>query len=1029
MNPRWRLPLLARSLALPLALWPAVGGAYAQGTGAPAAQGGAPLSTGPLNIKAPDPRPAPPDGYVTLIFEVTGQGEYEFVADGGPDWLPVTRTRRLTLTGAAYVPVTFKVPPLAPVGASPPLELRVMRGGVEVARSTAQVEVSARARVALSSPPQVTGRGGQRLTFPVEVTNLGNRPDTVAINITNVDSRPRLSERSVTLQPGERKTVEVSLLLDDTSPGYEFVTYLEAVSGNDPGARGRTRTSSVFDPVKVYGDSRDVRGPELVFGVRTLLEGGYAWTPGGSQGYWRYDLQPTVKGQLSDFAQADAGITGLSGSQERGLPQQVGATFSVRAPRWTVSGALGLDVAELRTELRRGEWTFTPRVAWRRFLQARYLGLGLQVGGPLGRGRLDGDVGTAWLSGGSSTQRQDSLSVVYGRALTSRLGGSVGLSLYGQQTAQGYQGGLLGTQQLHYDGEKFEATQVYTVQWPGVQTLGLTAGTRQAAPFGVRGGVILQRLPEGFSYSVSGLLLYQTSRGLGVSVGGRYGRSSQPDDQGKWQADVTAQLPTFKVGPSLWTFGARYSVAGVVGDPQLAQEATASTEFLAGRLQGSALGLWQRQPRPTEAGPDWAQKLAFQVQGSYLFNASNRLAFTYRYDRAQTDTTLQLHALGLGWERQWTRRLSTQLSVGRSWQLGEGGPLTRDYVTAGFGVQDVLIPGLTVGASYTFSAPQGLGQGQAQHGARVTLGYDLSRSVATPDRLVNLFGGRRGGEISGVLYRDSNFNSVMDAGEAPLAGVTVVAGGVKSVTSPEGRYRLRVPVGAYTLKFTAGLPATLEALSEAGAQVKENVTSTLNVPFAPVGMLEVRIFDDRNHNAVLDEGEPLIPYAGVQVSGPLTRSAKADSRGVALASALPPGAYSLSLSSLPEAYQATTPARVATVVAGQAPVPVLLGAALPEKKNVSTFQEGNVALLARLSRDAVKPGESTRVLLRVMNAGSVTLEAFGKTYTAAVQNNAAEIELLIPAGTPAGQHDLTLRAQGPQGQKSSTLKIQILPGS
>ncbi|RJF71663.1 hypothetical protein D3875_08865 [Deinococcus cavernae] len=1022
------MPMKARWTPLFLALLlPTLTGAAAQGAGGGA---GTQASAAPV-IKAPQERSATPDGYVTLIFEVTGQGEYEFVADGGPDWVPVTRTRRMTVTGAAYVPVTFKVPPMAPVGASPPLTLRVMRGGVQVAQSSAHVNVTARARVALSSPQQVTGRSGQRLTFPVEVVNLGNRPDTIALNITNVDSRPRLSERSVILQPGERKTVEVSLLLDDTSPGYEFVTYLEAVSGNDPGVRGRTRTSSVFDPVKLYGDSRDVRGPELVFGVHTQLEGGYAWTPGGSRGYWRYDLQPSVKGQLSDFAQGEAAVTGLSGSQDRWQPERVGAAFSVRTPRWNASGVLGLDVAELRTELRRGNWTFTPRVAWRRYSRAHYVGLGVQVSGPLAGGKLDGDVGTSWLSGGGGgTQRQDSLGLVYGRALSSRLGVSVGLSLYGQQGAQGYQGGLLGSQQLHYDGEKFEATQVYTVQWPGIHTLGLTAGTRQAAPFGVRAGLILQRLPEGFSYSASGLLIYQTPHGLGVNVGGRYGRSSRPDDQGKWQADVSARLPSFKVGPSLWTFGVRYSVAGEIGNPQLAQEAAANVEFLAGRLQGSALGLWQRQPRLTEAGdPAWGQKLAFQVQGNYLFNFSNRLAFTYRYDRVQTDTTLQLHALGLGWERQWNKRLSTQLSVGRSWQLGDEGRFASDYLTAGFGVQDVLIPGLSVGASYTFSAPQGLGHGQVQHGARVTLGYDLSRSVSTPDTLVRLFGGRRGGEISGVLFQDRNLNNVMDAGEAPLAGVTVVAGNVKSVTSPEGRYRLRVPVGTYTLKFTAGLPATLEALTEAGAQVKENVTSLLNVPFAPVGMLEMRVFDDRNHNAVLDDNELLIPYAGVQVSGPLTRAAKADSRGVALASALPPGQYSLSLSGLPQDYLPTTPSSVVTVKAGQAMPPVLLGAALPEKKNVTTYQEGNVAVLARLNSDAVKAGTQGRLMLRVLNADNVSVQAFGRSYVATVQGGQAQLDVEVPAGTAPGQYDLTVTAKGGSGQKTITLKVQVLPGS
>lgn len=1015
-------------------LLPATGAVLAQGTGtpgttSPAGNAGGPAATA-LTMQAPAERSARPGSYVTLIFEVNGQGEYDFVADGGPDWVPVTRSRRVKVNQSAYVPVTFRVPAMAPVGASPALELKAVQGGVVVAQIAAHVNVEARARLSLSSPAQVTGRSGERVVFPVEVTNLGNQTDTIELKVTNVDSRPQLSEQSFVLAPGGRKTVQVSLLVEDTSPGYQFITFLEAVSANDPKARGRTRTVSVFDPVQVYGDSRDVRGPQLTFSVRSQVEGGYLWTPDGSQGYWRYQLLPGLKGQLSDFAQGDLNVTGLSGSQAHWQPAGVGAGFSIRSPRWAVSGALGLDIVEVRADLPRGEWTFSPRVSWRRHSQGRYVGLGVHASGPFVQGKLDSDLSTSWFNSAGVTQRQDALGVVYGRALSDRLGLSLGMNVYGQQQPDQYQWGLLASQQLHYDAEKFDVTQVYTVQWPGIHTLGLTAGTRNAAPFGVRAGVTVQRLPAGFSYGVSGLLTYQTQRGFGASLGARYGRSSNPDDPAQWRVEAGARLPSFKVGPSLWTVGARYSVAGTAGEPQLAQELAGTTEFQAGRLRGNAQLLWQRHPISSEADdPATQQKLAFQVQGSYLFNFSNRVAFTYRYHQIKTDTTTQLHALGLGWERQWNKRLSTQLSAGRSWNITADGQQSSDYLTAGFGVQDVLIPGLSVGAGMTFSAPQGIGQGNVQRGVRVTLGYDLSRSVATPDKIVNLFGGRKGGEVSGVLYRDTNLNGVMDTGENPLAGVTVEAGGVKSTTSPQGLYRLRLPVGQYALAFKGGLPTTLEALKETSVQVKENSTTPLNVPFAPVGMLEVRVFNDRNRNAALDEGESLIPYAGLQVNGPVSRTVKADSNGTVRISALPFGQYGLTLTQLPEGYEAITPNRMVEVKAGEVTPVQALGASLPEKKNVNTFQEGNVALLARLTRDAVKPGETTRVILRVTNADRVTLEAFGQTYTATVQNNSAEIELSLPAGTPSGQHELTLKASGAQGQKSLTLKIQVLPGS
>ncbi|QLG13011.1 hypothetical protein HLB42_18970 (plasmid) [Deinococcus sp. D7000] len=1013
-----RLTLLALLLLVSPALPPLTAAAQGSGPG----------------VTAPAPREGVPGGYVTLTFQAQGQGEYEFQVDSPPEWVPVTRTRTVKLTGSTLIPVTFQVPALAPAGDSPPLVLRVLQSGKEVARAQTQVRVLARARVSLRSPETLSGTPGQTLTVPLEVTNLGNQTDTIRLEITNLDRRPQLDTTQVTLKPGETQRVNATVKLDQVSDGYLYILFFEATSANNPKVIARSRTESLFASAAGRGGNT-IRGPTLTFSVRAALEAGADWSPDGRSTSLRYSLQPSVGGQLSDYVKGSLGIAGLDGSLAQPLPSN--PTFGVQLDggRWTAELEGGRDGLGARGTLDIGAWKLRPRARFSRLVAGQVYNVGVGATTQVAGGPLDVEAATTVVRQNGETQRTDTLGVRYGRRLSPSLDLNVGLAGVGFSSAGRYQGDVFLTEELSYVTNAFDVTQTYSGSLSGIHTVGISGGISGIQPFGIRAAASLQRQPDGLTWSASGLALYSGPGGFGANVSGRIQGGTLPSSRTQWQATAGVSSPSVRVRGAALSGAAAYTITSDDDTPgALAQTVQGNASLSASALSANALVKWDRDPVPTGVNQD---KLYLGLTGAYAWKA-NTFAALYSFERrsglgtgapvgtAQDPATTQ--TLGLSWERTWTDRISSRLDFNHAEIWTSTGRRRPDQAALTVGIRDVGLPGINVSAGYRVIAPNGLLTGSLTQGVRVGVSYNFNRVIATPDFLVNAFGGRRGGEVRGVLYRDTNLNGKRDDGEAGLSGVTVQVGGASAVSDAQGRYSVRAPVGGFPLTFPAGLPATVEALNPPDVTVIENGRVEQDVAFAPVGNLEVLVFDDTNRNGTPDPGELPIPYAGVSLSGPAVRAVQADSRGYARLGTLPPGVYTVALNpaSLPEDYVPTTEVQRTELKIGERLPALALGAARPPRQAVTTYTGGALAVLGRLSSGPSAPGDKVELTVQTQGARTLSVEVLGQTLSPVLESNRASLEFTVPAGTAPGTYDVKVTATGDGGSKVLILKLLVV---
>lgn len=988
--------------------------------------------TAPINtqnvtsLTAPDTRQGVPGEYVTLIFMATGQGDFDLTVDGGPDWAPVSRTRKVRIDGSTLVPVTFRVPAQAPVGSSPPLVAQLQAAGVTVARAEARIDVQPQSKVALRAPGDLTGLSNQKVSYEVQVTNFGNQPDTIQLRATNLDGRPQITEPALFLKPGETKSVAVAVTAGDTSPGYVYIVFLEATSKNNPKVLSRARTNILFNPARLIG-RRSTTDPQLIFSVHAGAEAGLSWSPEGQTGYVAYGIEPKVGGQLSDYVKGDGNLSGLNGSNSRWVPS--GLSFGVRidAPTWGVSANAGRNGASVYGQLRRGSWAFSPRASFSSYgTGSSNFNGGLGVTGPVLGGTLDADVGTIYLQGAAEPVRSDQLSARYTRTINPNLAFMIGGVAAGQAAAGEYTTSALGYEQLTYNTQHFDITQTYTGTLTGLHSFGLSGGLRSVRPFGVRAAASVVYQPQGVTYSASGLLSYSANNGFGLSVGGRYQNSTLPDTLPLWSVTGGVRAPRLVFRNTVLNAAGTYTITTDQDQPgQYGQFVNAAATLASGPVVTTGTAYWGRDP---QLNGTTLQTTRLGLNSTYQFRLTDSITAEYEYERLQADAVSTTNSVQATWTHQWTPKIDTQVEYRRAWNSTLAGTTTPESAGVGVGVQDLLINGLYGQAGYYVRAPNGLLNGNLVSGVRLALGYDIAWALNTPKAVVNFFGGRKGGEIRGVLFRDDNFNNQRDPGEPGLDNVTVAAGDTRVKSAADGSYSIRLPTGSYQLTFPAGLPATIEPLNPETVDVKENGSAVQNVAFAPVVRSEVLVFQDENRDGQRQDEEGALPYAGVTFTGPVTRVAQADSRGYVRLSTLPPGHYVVRInpSALPEGYTPTTEGLEVDLVQGAATQPLALGAALPARQAITTFTASNIALIGTLNPATVVPGTKVQVNLRVLNATTVKIQAFDQTYTAAVQGGQATQEITVPSGLAAGTYDVTITATQGAQQKVTTLQLILM---
>ncbi|KQR41099.1 hypothetical protein ASF71_02965 [Deinococcus sp. Leaf326] len=982
---------------------------------------------GALTLEAPATRQAAPGEYATLIFRASGQGEYDMTVDAGPDWIPVSSGRKVSLNGSTLIPVTFRVPPRAAVGNSPDIVMRLRAGGQVAAQASAHVGVLAQSRLTARAPARLTGQLRRKVTYEAQFTNQGNQDDTLTLRVVNVDALPQLSVPSLRLRPGETGSVGVSFEISDASPGYEYTVTLEAASQNSPAVKVRALTDVVFNPVNLQGN-RDADRPQLVFGVQAGADAAVDWTPSGRKTTLRYGLQPRLGGRLSDYATGDASLLGLNGSNERPLPG--GLTFGVRlnARTWDLSAYGGQSGLSVEGNLYRGAWRFRPRVSYRRG-EGGTFGVqgGLGASGPVLGGSLEADADTSYIRSADASSGTDQLSVRYARQLTPNVGLVVGGFAGGQRGNGVYRVSALGFEQVSYSNGTVDLTQTYTGTPTGLHNLSVSGGLTSLRPFGVRAALGVSFQPGGATYTGSGLLTYAAGNGFGASVGGRYQNGTAPGTRAAWGLTGTLRTPTLGWKNASLGGAAAYTLNTDPDQPgSYGQVATASATLVTGPVLTSGAALWSRDP---QLGGETLQTLRLSLVSSYSFRLRDTVSAEYAFERlagAAQSTTNSVRAV---WTHQWTPQIDTAVNYQRAWVNSSAGTFSPEVAGFSVGAQDLFVAGLSARAGYSASAPNGLTRGNLSSSLRFSLNYNVDWVLNTPDPVVNVFGGRRGGQLLGTLYRDDNYNGRRDPGETGLAGVTVEAGGVRTTSGADGSYSLRVPVGTVKLGYVSGVPATLENLTDEDTAVRENSVNRLDVPFAPVVRSEVLAYDDLNRNGRRDEGEGALPFVGVNFSGPVVQMVQGDLGGVARVATLPPGRYTVSLNpaQLPEGYVATGSAAQVEFRAGERPAPIELGAAVPPRQNVTTFTAGSIALIGRLTSSPAAPGSEVGVVLNVQRAAEVQVQAFGQSVTVPVQSGRAETKVRVPASTAPGEYDVTVTARAAGAEKTTVLKLVVAP--
>ena len=1043
----------------------------------------------PFELTSPAVRSGEPGQLVTLTFRVQGQGQYDLAVESPPDWVPVTPRAQLDVSGQTLFPVTFRIPAQAPVG-KVPITLHAQQGGQDVMTAQASVEVQAKTRLSLSSPAHVAAAPGVFLKIPVEIANLGNQTDTFDLALENVDPTPQLSARSVTLRPGERATVQVSLILSGVSPDYRYTTFVKATSRLDAAVVARTRSEAVFGvPAGVRLGGAGTGGPSLVLRLRSEVQADYQQTDQGDQLSAHYGVHASADGQLSDKVDASASseLDGdVSGASGVSAPSALSVQAELHAERWSARAEVSPQGVSLGGSVGAGAWTLSPRAEYQVLGAAQRFGAGVDLSGPLAGGQLDATLQAQSTTLGNQTQRQESLGARYARALGPALDFSVSALAQGSQTSSTASSaptpttleqaqsptppdtasfGAQAAQTLTYRSGALDLTETYSVVTGGLQTFGVSGGLSSAAPLGLRAAATVQLTPRDTWYGVSGLAFYSGSGSssgkpalnFGASIGGRYQFSAGATRAAQWEVSGALAAPR----ASLQT-----SAFGSLGIETTLRAALSSDDHSPGGVQrrldldvnldgGSGRSAVQASAE-LSAQQDWTadheqrQQLKLNLTSSYRL-AENEFGAQVGAARVSVGGALETtYGAQISWERQWTPQLSSTLAFSQSWQTGAAGRSSRTGAAVGVEAQDVLTRGLNLRASYRLdyaSSPANPGTAEVaplltnppadlsgsrplRQSAQLGVSYDLNLLVATPQAVVQAFGGLNGSSVSGVLYRDDNLNGLRDPGEPPLVGVTVQAGNQRSVTDARGEYHLQVS-GAQVMNFPGGLSAALEPFGPPESRRLSGLPGSAlrrDVAFANVGNVDVLAYQDLNHNGVYDDGEPGLPYVPVRLTGPgpgglVTRTVQADSRGHARA-ALPLGHYAaaLDLSSLPGLVAVSavqTDVQVGAAGAGA----LQLGADAAQPTAVLSYKRGAAALLARLDQVSAAPGDTVRLSVQLQGLDRLRVNAFGQDYAPVIAENQAELDVKVPPGSQPGVYDLVLSASGPGGQKSSTVRL------
>lgn len=934
-----------------------------------------------------------PGAYATMLFEVWGQGEVQPRALLPEGWQALPLPRTLKLSGKTPVALTVRVPELTPAGSRHPLILQVWDGDRLLDQASATVEVLLQADLILFVENKPEARLGEPIAYRVTVINRGNARDRVLLEAESNTGESFLRPTLLELDPGAEGTATLTLQIGDdrqVSPGYTMITWVRARSSND-GQERKVRVSTRWlDPAALGGSGPDPALRFLLsgsFGVGTRIEAGELQPV-----VFSYALQPSLRGQLSDFVEASAQPSVIGGRSPRWWPETP-ASFNLG-----LKGS-GWDASLLANRVELGAQTGFKLGGWRYGLGARgrydLEGFGLSASAVSLRRELNLQLNASTQAAGGS--RQDRFSVDYSRPLGEAFSLRLGARLSGiSREAAGYT--LVGTarQGLLWQGERFSVLQSLSASPQlGLYTLTLTGGTRSVYPLGVRGTALLQQRPDGLGWKTSTSLFATPAPRFALRV------TTAAEDTATRPLEFLLNPSLSYDPPNLKGFRSRFGVGYTLRyTPQTASTlhlGTASAQLGYGNLSLTGRGSY------TLIGPrTYNLRLAARWRPWPLTVLRSHYSVSLAEDYAEE--------LGFSWQQYWGAGFASELDVTRRAAEEVNDRLSFYLAQKSLGGSPF---GVVLG--YSLSDEDGLGRGSPSLTQTFSLqiGYNFAWQFDTPEPVVNVFGGRRVGRVEGLAFIDENLNGVRDPDEPTLAGLRVVMGGASAETDAQGRYTLRVRPGTHDLRLFE-LPATLDLYRPIRLVIEEGAVYPVDLPLAPTAQLPLVLFHDANRNGVQDEGERGIAYGGVRLSGPTKRTFRTDDKGLALGTGLLPGTYTVTPDPglLPPRFRPTSEALQVELKPGKANPTVRVGVAPPPKQVRTTYDLGKLAVFASLPSPIVAAGAEFEV--RALARGGpeqVWVELDGRSFVLESRGEGVYGGLLrLPRETPPGPLPLKVRA-------------------
>jgi len=979
-------------------------------------------AAGAVTVAPPQPKSGAPGDYVTLVFHMEGEGPVDvaITADSGATVLTPNRT--VTLNGAAGVFVTVQVPDGARGGAQIAVGLTARADGKIVAHARSSIDVASVARPRLSVERDVTtlvGRSGEVRGY---VSNDGNTPDRIRLRAVNAAWATSITPQSVQLAPGETAPVTVTVVPSGTiSQGYRYVVRIQATSSTAPDEVATAQSIITFDDPRQEAIRRG-GGLALVFGVKASARASATLESGAWSAAYDYAITPSLDGDLSDYVKGGVSTTPIHGDRADPISPPSSGTVALEAKDWSAGLTVSATSVGLDGGVNVGAW----RVS---------LATGLSFGG--GRLAVSGSAGLRNLEAAPDLDLTSSVFVSAGGhheqfAARYTYHVSPALSITGDASVSGiHSAGTAGYFAIpsfalrgDYRGPIARAQGTYaTIPTFGQHSASVNVSSAYAGGMGFDVSANGQLRPRGHSTSASvtafGFPLPHTGLSGSLHFNEVAGRDDYASLTGAVQASTGFPLP---LGGTGGVAGSYDHTMPLWGPAAAADEARLALGGGIGPVRAQLSGSFHERSAS-------AERLASEsVQGDANVTvtpvATTALSVRYSFTDFLMPEPEVKHVYGASWQQGWGAGVSSTLAYERTWDYVAGLPPTQpESLTATLQFANVLLPGLDVDVGYGITNAVGLLAfgNPYQHRFSVGIGYGIHVPFKTPQSVVQLFGGRK----SGLLYGRALLRR--DGSEEPLAGVTVALGDQRAVTGPDGSYELRVSPGVYTFQFPAGLAATLGLAGDPTATIVLDQHVQRDLTFEPVANVTITVFDDVNRNGRQDADEHGIPYAGVTLAGPVTRHARADDAGRAVASGVPAGEYTVTPDPrfLPAGYKATSEPLEVRVSPPMAPPPESVGAAKPPKSVVTTFKSGDVSIFGAVASGSVPAGADLTVKARTSGpVDAVELEMFGTTTPMAGGDGSWQATVRVPKGASAGIASGEVVAN-PGASDASSASIQV----